>query len=230
MGWNGQEGIEVWKGGKRKRKRKGKTEERKRTGTRKEKKKRIKIKEQKEKDLGAVINNRLTPEEHIQEKVRNMQNLLANMRVAFTYINQSIALTPRSLRKRPTRGWPRQTDLHLSLSIHSLLAHSNPFPLTPLSFTYSFTLSSHLPSGLPLLFLPSPLLKYTLLTNSSFPILSIAEPSQSAPFYPFNHTTPHPISTPTHATPLIHTLITQTIPSTHSTRSSQITHLNSTHS
>ncbi len=27
---------------------------------------------EKEKDLGVVINNRLSPEEHIQEKVRNM--------------------------------------------------------------------------------------------------------------------------------------------------------------
>ncbi len=34
---------------------------------------------EKEKDLGVVINNRLSPEDHIQEKVRNMHNLLANM-------------------------------------------------------------------------------------------------------------------------------------------------------
>ncbi len=32
-----------------------------------------------DKDLGVVINNRLSPEEHIQEKVRNMCNLLADM-------------------------------------------------------------------------------------------------------------------------------------------------------
>ncbi len=42
---------------------------------------------EKDKNLGVVINNRLSPEEHIQEKVRNMHNLLANMRVAFTYID-----------------------------------------------------------------------------------------------------------------------------------------------
>ncbi len=53
-------------------------------------------------------------------------------------INQSIALTPRSLRERPSRGWPRQTDLHLSLSMHSLLAHSNPFPLLLLLLFFLF--------------------------------------------------------------------------------------------
>ena len=31
------------------------------------------------KDLGVIINNRLSPEDHINEKVRNMYNLLANM-------------------------------------------------------------------------------------------------------------------------------------------------------
>ena len=45
---------------------------------------------EKEKDLGVIINNRLSPEEHIQEKVRNMHNLLANMRVAFTYIDEDM--------------------------------------------------------------------------------------------------------------------------------------------
>ncbi len=43
---------------------------------------------EKEKDLGVVINNRLSPEEHIQEKVRNTHNLITNMRVAFTYIDE----------------------------------------------------------------------------------------------------------------------------------------------
>ncbi len=64
-------------------------------------------------------------------------------------------------------------DLHLSLSMHSLLGHSNALPITPLSLIYSHTLSSHLPRGSPLLFVPTTLLKYTFLTNSSFPILSI---------------------------------------------------------
>ncbi len=45
---------------------------------------------EKEKDLGVVINNRLSPKEHIEEKVRNMHNLLANMRVAFTYIDEEM--------------------------------------------------------------------------------------------------------------------------------------------
>ncbi len=48
----------------------------------------------------------------------------------------------------------------------------------------------------------------------------------------FTHsTTPHPTPLPRPLMPhLSYTLIIQTIPSTHSTRSSQVTHLNSTHS
>ncbi len=42
-----------------------------------------------EKDLG-VISNSLSPEKRIQEKVRNMHNLVANMRVAFTYIDEDM--------------------------------------------------------------------------------------------------------------------------------------------
>ncbi len=45
---------------------------------------------EKEKDLGVVVNNRLSPEDHIQEKVRIMQNLPANMRVTFTYIDEEM--------------------------------------------------------------------------------------------------------------------------------------------
>ena len=37
-----------------------------------------------------VINNRLSPTDHINEKIRNMYALLANMRVAFTYINEDM--------------------------------------------------------------------------------------------------------------------------------------------
>ncbi len=40
--------------------------------------------------MGVIINNRLSSQEHVQEKVRNMHNLLGNMRVAFTYINEKI--------------------------------------------------------------------------------------------------------------------------------------------
>ncbi len=45
---------------------------------------------EKEKDLGVVVNNRLSPEEYIQKKVRNMHNPLANMRVTFTYIDEEM--------------------------------------------------------------------------------------------------------------------------------------------
>ncbi len=44
----------------------------------------------KKKELGVVINSKLSPKEHIQERVRNMQNLLANMRVSFTYIDEDM--------------------------------------------------------------------------------------------------------------------------------------------
>ncbi len=43
---------------------------------------------EKEKDLGVGINNRLSPEEHIQEKVGNMHNLLANMRVVLLILKK----------------------------------------------------------------------------------------------------------------------------------------------
>ncbi len=38
---------------------------------------------EKEKDLGAVIINRLSPEDHIKEKVRNKHNLLADYESTF---------------------------------------------------------------------------------------------------------------------------------------------------
>ncbi len=107
-------------------------------------------------------------------------------------INSSDASLPPEV---SPRGWPQQMDLHLSLSIHSVLAHSNPFPLAPLSLTYSFTLSSHLPSGLPLLEGPSTLLRYTILTNYSFSILSIW-PNHLRVFLVTHSTTPHPTPLP----------------------------------
>ncbi len=42
------------------------------------------------KDLKVVINNRHSPEEHVQEKVRNMHNLLGSMRVAFICIDKEM--------------------------------------------------------------------------------------------------------------------------------------------
>ena len=44
----------------------------------------------KEKDLGVVINNKLSPEDHINDKIRSTYNLLANMRVAFAYIDEEM--------------------------------------------------------------------------------------------------------------------------------------------
>ncbi len=57
-------------------------------------------------------------------------------RLHYSY-NQAIALMPRSLRECPTRGWPWQNDLHLSLSIHSLQA-LKPHPTSNTSFIQVF--------------------------------------------------------------------------------------------
>ncbi len=48
---------------------------------------------EKEKDLGVVINNRLSREEHIQEELKKIDNLLSNLGVAFTYIDEEIVKT-----------------------------------------------------------------------------------------------------------------------------------------
>ena len=74
----------------------------------------------------------------------------------------------------PPRGWPRQKSRHFSLFLHSSLAFSNPLILpSPLSFTYSITLSSHFTGGLPLTPTASTSLLYTLLVISFSFILSM---------------------------------------------------------
>ncbi len=55
-----------------------------------------------EKNLGVVINNRLSPEGHIQEKVMNMHSLLASMRVTFTYVDEDMIKKIITSFKRPT--------------------------------------------------------------------------------------------------------------------------------
>ncbi len=63
----------------------------------------INYKSKKEKkNLGIVINNRLSPEGHIKEKVRNMYNLLANMRVTFIYVDEDMIKKIITSFKRPT--------------------------------------------------------------------------------------------------------------------------------
>ena len=47
-------------------------------------------KSQKEKDLGVMINTKLSPEDHINKKVRSAYALLANIRVAFKYIDKNM--------------------------------------------------------------------------------------------------------------------------------------------
>ena len=44
----------------------------------------------KEKDLGVVINNKLKPEDHINQVTGKMYNLLTNMKIAFTYIDANM--------------------------------------------------------------------------------------------------------------------------------------------
>ncbi len=65
-------------------------------------------------------------------------------------------------------------------------------PLTPLSLTYAFILSFYLPKGVPLIFIPSTLLKYTL-TNSSFPSFQYGQTISGCFFSPIppHHTQPH---------------------------------------
>ncbi len=147
----------------------------------------------------------------------------------FNLINQSIALTPRSLQKRPQRG------VAMAVGSPSLPIHTLPScPLQPISPYFPLTHILHpiFPSSKR----PSPpirTLNTTQLHLNKFLIshpFSMAKPSQGASFHPSHHTTPHPTSTPSHATSLIHTLIAQPIPSIHSTCSSQVTHLYSMHS
>ncbi len=111
-------------------------------------------------------------------------------------INQSSNSSDASLPSEASSKGVVTADGSPPLPIHTLPAC--PFqPISPhsLSLTYSFTLSSHLPSGLPHLFVPSTLLKYTLLTNSSFPILSIWP--NLLRVHLFTHsTTPHPTPCP----------------------------------
>ena len=45
---------------------------------------------EKEKDLGVIINDTLSPTDHINEKVRIVHNMLANMRIAFSYIDEDM--------------------------------------------------------------------------------------------------------------------------------------------
>lgn len=44
------------------------------------------LKTEKGRDLGVIVNNKLSPEDHIHDKVRSMRSLLGNIRVAFPYV------------------------------------------------------------------------------------------------------------------------------------------------
>ena len=56
----------------------------------------------KEKDLGVVINDKLEPEDHINQITGKMHNLLANMKIAFTYIDASMVRKIITTFIRPT--------------------------------------------------------------------------------------------------------------------------------
>ena len=43
-----------------------------------------------EKDLGVIFNNKLTPEDHINDKANKMMNLIANMRRAFLFVDEDM--------------------------------------------------------------------------------------------------------------------------------------------
>ncbi len=146
-------------------------------------------------------------------------------------INQSINSSDASL---PPEASPRgvaTADGPPPLPIHTLPPCSLQ-PISPHSPLTQVLLHPTFPSSK----WPSPpprTLNITQIHLNKFLIfhpLSMAKLSHDAPFHSFHHTTPQPTSTPSHATSLVHTLVTQPIPSTHSTRSSQITHFYSTHS
>ena len=56
----------------------------------------------KEKDLGVVINNKLKPEDHINQVTGKMYNLLTNMKIAFTYIDANMVRKIITTFIRPT--------------------------------------------------------------------------------------------------------------------------------
>jgi len=67
--------------------------------------------------------------------------LYSSLGTIYLSIYLSIALTPRSLRELPPRGWPRQKSLQLFLFWHAFLAYPNPCILPWLrSLIYSSTL------------------------------------------------------------------------------------------
>ena len=57
---------------------------------------------EKEKDLGVVINYKCNHEDHINEIARKMYNLLANMKVAFTYVDANMVKKIITTFIRPT--------------------------------------------------------------------------------------------------------------------------------
>lgn len=102
------------------------------------------------------------------------------------YLSRSLML--HSLWEHSPKGWPWQKSFHLSQATHSLLACLNPPPLVAShSHMYSFTLSTYLPSSLPLLSGPSLSLTYTFF---SIFILSMAKLFH---FHPFHFSTLHSI-------------------------------------
>ena len=57
---------------------------------------------EKEKDLGVVINHKFEPDDHVNQVTGKMHNLLANMKIAFTYIDASMVRKIITTFIRPT--------------------------------------------------------------------------------------------------------------------------------
>ena len=57
---------------------------------------------EKERDLGVVINHKLEPEDHVNQVTGKMHNLLANMKIAFTYIDANMVRKIITTFIRPT--------------------------------------------------------------------------------------------------------------------------------
>ena len=121
------------------------------------------------------------------------------------------------------KGMATAEDFHLDLSKHSLLVYSSPHPLSaPLQCIYSFTLSFHLTTSLPLLLVPSISLTYPFSTNSKlfFPSIRPNHLKVSFSLIPLPHTLLHLH----HATSIIRAFPALTSPSCHATWPSQIIH------
>ena len=125
--------------------------------------------------------------------------------VRSTFYHHTIILSIYSLwhlvQKRPPRRWPQQKSLHLSLSIHSLLACLNP-PF----YQHLFLLLYHVLPSYSWPYSPPRIPNFTYMC---FTLLSLhmTKPLQSISFHPFHYTILHSICTRSYATSFLYAFI-----------------------